>query len=180
MLVAAIAVVSLTTAMLLLAVIALRRDLEEVRLHSSAPPAPAWPLGVSVGASVDLPALPDTCFLVLVPLIRDAYPTVVSTGYVAARWGYDLVVATLPSDERAPDLEEAVHQFGGQCLEVAHAFFDTLAPKVAPTVVFIRDRRVQEALASPSSPADVAAHFTTAAGPLVTTSSLDLAEAVAK
>src|SRR3954464_15246361 len=102
-------VLSLVTAVLVIAVIALYGEVQQLRADLS--PPPAWPLGAALGGELDPVgdlALPSAGFIVLAPIARHAYPSVLSAAYVATRWNHDLVVVTLAVDPPPADLRDAV------------------------------------------------------------------------
>lgn len=158
---------SLVTAVLVIAVVALYGEVQQLRADLS--PLPAWPLGTVLGGELnpvgDL-ALPGTGFIVLAPIPRNAYPSVLAAAYVATRWDHPLVVVTLAVDPPSADLRDAVRDASARHVHASPRFFDAVSLQASPTVVFLRDGKVQDALARPSSPAEVAEHFVTVAGPL--------------
>jgi hypothetical protein len=79
-----------------------------------------------------------------------------------------MTILTLRGVRITPDLDEAIHEFSAQHTEIDSDAFLDLGLRGAHVVVFMRDGKIQDATASPSSPGEVAEHFETVAGPLVT------------
>lgn len=160
-------ILSLMMAVVVLALIRLYGDVQDLVAQRAA--VVDWPMAAKVGDPIGTghgALLPATCFILLSFAPRDAYAAIVSTGYVAARWGLDFVLVTPSVTTAELHVDETVRQVGARHVEVSEDEFKALGLLTAHVLVFVRDGRVQDASANPSSPANVADRFATVAGPL--------------